>query len=172
MSVHIIAAIDKETRALGKDGKLIFSIREDMAHFKEMTMGNPVVMGRKTWESLPPKMRPLPGRNNIVISRNPAYKAEGAKVFTSLHEALLTLDAQNSAIKIYVMGGGELYNEALRLSDEFPTELDLTRVEAVPPLTPDQYDVTFPEFENEFEMIEEKKVEHIPPYAFTRWRLR
>lgn len=175
MSVHIIAAIDKETRALGKGGKLLFRIKEDMQHFVEATMGNPVIMGRKTWESIPAKFRPLAGRTSVVVSRDPAYKAEGAQVFNSVEDAILYFDPHNSRRKIYVAGGAEIYTEALRVCKELdiPTELDLTLIESTPPLVSEQYDVTLSEFEDAFEKVEEEAHnEHVPPYAFTKWRMK
>ena len=84
--VVIIAAVAKN-RVIGKDNQLIWNIPEDMAHFKALTAGHTVIMGRKTWESLPPRFRPLPGRRNIVISRQADYSAPDAELAESLEIA-------------------------------------------------------------------------------------
>ena len=86
--LSLIAAVAKN-RAIGKDNTLLWHLPEDMRHFRETTRGKPVIMGRKTWESLPDSFRPLPGRHNIVVSRNPAYQAPGATLAASLEEAIL-----------------------------------------------------------------------------------
>ncbi len=88
MSEIVIIAAVARNRVIGKDNRLLWNIPEDMAHFKALTAGHTVVMGRKTWESLPPRFRPLPGRRNIVISRQPDYAAPGAEVADSLENAL------------------------------------------------------------------------------------
>jgi len=85
--IVIIAAVAKN-RVIGKDNTLIWNIPEDMAHFKALTSGQTVIMGRKTWESLPPRFRPLPGRRNIVISRQADFAAPGAELAASLEAAL------------------------------------------------------------------------------------
>ena len=87
MSEIIIIAAVAKNRVIGKDNTLIWNIPEDMAHFKALTSGHTVVMGRKTWESLPPRFRPLPNRRNIVISRQADYAAPGAEVADSLESA-------------------------------------------------------------------------------------
>ena len=93
--IVIIAAVAKN-RVIGKDNTLIWNIPEDMAHFKALTSGQTVIMGRKTWESLPPRFRPLPGRRNIVISRQADFAAPGAELANSL-ESALQLAAQAEA---------------------------------------------------------------------------
>ena len=122
--LSLIAAVARN-RAIGKDNQLLWHLPEDMKHFRETTRGKPVVMGRKTWESLPEKFRPLPGRQNIVVSRDPAYKAHGADLAGSL-EAALTL--ASGAEEIFVIGGEQLYRAALPLADR----LYLTEVELAP----------------------------------------
>jgi len=111
MEIIIIAAM-AENRVIGKNNTLPWSLKADMAHFKELTTGWPCVMGRKTWESLP--KRPLPGRPNIIISRSlPADAAPQAAVFSSLQEAVQRCaDYQ----KIFICGGASLYREALPLA--------------------------------------------------------
>lgn len=110
--ISLIAAVARN-RALGKDGQLLWHLPEDMRYFRETTRGKPVIMGRKTWESLPDVFRPLPGRRNIVISRNPAYDAPGATLAGSLEEAVRL--AQDDA-EVFVIGGAEIYRQALPLA--------------------------------------------------------
>ena len=94
-----------------------------MRRFRELTLGHPVIMGRRTWDSLPDRFRPLPGRRNVVVTRNPSWQSEGAERAGSLEEALrLVSDAE----RVFVIGGGELYAAALPLADELLlTEIDL-----------------------------------------------
>ena len=94
---------------IGKDGAMPWHLPEDMAHFKQLTHGCPVLMGRKTWDSLPPKFRPLPGRTNIVITRQADWQAEGAQRAGSLEEALQLAGA---APEVWVMGGAQIYAQA------------------------------------------------------------
>ena len=110
--LHLIYA-RASNGVIGKDGGLPWHLPEDLAHFKRCTLGCPVIMGRKTWDSLPPKFRPLPGRPNIVISRDPAYLAEGAQCATSI-EAALALCAPGT--DIWVIGGAQIYAQALPLA--------------------------------------------------------
>lgn len=112
-SISLIAAVARN-RVIGRGNELVWRSPEDMARFKAATLGNVVVMGRKTWESLPPRFRPLPGRRNIVITRQTAYAAPGAEVVNSLSESL-GLDDEGS---IFVIGGGELYAQALPLANQ------------------------------------------------------
>lgn len=120
--IVIIAAVAKN-RVIGRDNQLLWHIPEDMAHFKSLTAGHSVLMGRKTWESLPPRFRPLPGRRNIVISRQADYAAPGAEVAGSL-DAGLALAAADACV--FVIGGGEIYAQAMTLADRLElTEVDL-----------------------------------------------
>jgi len=112
--LSLIGAIGARTRALGKDNRLLWQIPEDLKRFKALTSGHPVVMGRKTWDSLPEKFRPLPNRTNIVVTRQDGFVAEGATVVHSLDEALA---AAGSADEIFIIGGGELYAAALPQAD-------------------------------------------------------
>lgn len=102
-----------DNRVIGRDNALPWRLPSDLAHFKRSTFGNPIVMGRNTWESLG---RPLPGRLNIVISRNPNYQPPGASVYTSLDEALAAC-AEVSAEKISVIGGEQIFRPALDVAD-------------------------------------------------------
>lgn len=118
----MIAAMD-EKKGIGKDGKIPWRIPEDMKHFKDLTLGHPVVMGRKTWDSLPPKYRPLRDRRNIIISRGLGSGIFGCDVCDSLIDAL-ELASQVDKQRISIIGGGEIYQQALPLADV----LDLTFV--------------------------------------------
>lgn len=108
-ALGLIVARAKRDGAIGRDNQLVFRIKEDMQHFKRETMGHPVLMGRKTFESIG---KPLPGRTNVVITRNPEFRAEGVTVVHSLEEAL---DAVKGEAMPYLIGGGDLYAQALPL---------------------------------------------------------
>jgi dihydrofolate reductase len=98
---------------IGQGNQLPWRLPEDMAHFKALTMGCPVIMGRKTWDSLPPKFRPLPGRRNIVVTRQAAWTAAGAERAGSLEDAIALCGDEPRA---WVTGGAELYRLALPLA--------------------------------------------------------
>jgi dihydrofolate reductase len=107
---------------IGKDNTLPWHLPEDLAHFKQTTLGQPVVMGRKTWESLPPKFRPLPGRTNIVVTRQTNWLAEGAVVAHSIEEAVQQCPTDS---QIWVIGGAEVYAQAMPLAEcAVVTEID------------------------------------------------
>jgi dihydrofolate reductase len=120
--IALIAAVARNG-AIGLGNELIFRERADLQHLRQVTMGCPVIMGRKTWDSLPHKFRPLPGRRNVVVSRNPEFIAEGAVTATSLQAALATAA---DAPKVFVLGGAQLYALALPLAHS----LVLTEVDA------------------------------------------
>lgn len=119
MEVNMIVAAGKDG-AIGKNGDLIWHISSDLKRFKSLTMGHPVIMGRKTWESLPKK--PLPGRLNIVVSRNPEFIAEGARVVASPEDAL-TLAGQSEP---FIMGGEQIYRAFM----PYVTKIYLTEIDA------------------------------------------
>ena len=129
--------------------------------FRELTMGHPVVMGRRTWESLPDRFRPLPGRRNIVVTRNPDWSAEGADRAGSIEEALALLETEP---KVFVIGGGEIYAAALPFADE----LLLTEIDAEV-----EGDTTFPTW-NAVEFEETSREEHVSAdgtrFAFVTYR--
>jgi dihydrofolate reductase len=118
----LIAAVARNG-AIGRGNELVFRDAADLRHFRQATLGSPVLMGRKTWQSLPERFRPLPGRHNIVLSRDAAFQAPGASVAISLDEAL---QQAGSAASVYVIGGAQLYAAALPRADR----LLLTEVEA------------------------------------------
>jgi dihydrofolate reductase len=137
----LVAAIARGG-VIGRDNAIPWRIPEDARRFRELTTGHPVVMGRRTWESLPERFRPLPGRRNVVITRNPDWAMEGAERAGSLDEALLQLEDAN---EVFVIGGAEIYAAALPLADE----LLLTEVEAeiegdtrFPPFDPSEFEET------------------------------
>lgn len=110
-----------ENGVIGRDNGLPWRIPEDMRHFKRVTMGKPVIMGRKTWDSIG---RPLPGRTNIVISRNPCFTAEGIEVAPSLDAALALagpIAAADGAGEVVVIGGAEIYRAAIPRADRLYT---------------------------------------------------
>jgi dihydrofolate reductase len=98
---------------IGKDNALPWQLPEDMAHFKSTTLGHPVIMGRRTWDSLPPKFRPLPGRLNIVVTRDAQWQAEGASRANSLQEAVSLCPGGSDA---WVIGGAQIYAAAMPLA--------------------------------------------------------
>ena len=108
---------------IGKAGGLPWHLPEDMAHFKQVTMGRPVIMGRKTWESLPERFRPLPGRANIVVTRQPDWHAQGVTRAASLPEAVALCAGEGQA---WVIGGAEIFAEALPLANS----AEVTEIEA------------------------------------------
>ncbi|AEC20690.1 dihydrofolate reductase [Pusillimonas sp. T7-7] len=103
-----------ENRVIGRDNALPWRLPSDLAHFKRVTLGNPIIMGRNTWISLG---RPLPGRPNLVISRNPEYKAEGASVHPSL-DAAVAACISAAADKVCIIGGEQVFRHALDIADE------------------------------------------------------
>ena len=114
MQVHLIYA-RAANGVIGKDGTMPWHLPEDMAHFKQLTHGCPVIMGRKTWDSLPPRFRPLPGRTNIVVTRQPEWNKMGAQRSSSLHNALQIAE-QTNATTVWVIGGAQIYAQALPLA--------------------------------------------------------
>ncbi len=134
--VNIVVAITKKDAAIGNGGKLLFRISDDLKRFKALTRGHPVIMGRKTFESIG---RPLSERTNIVITRNSDFRAEGVVIAKSLEEAVQKAGALDS--EIFVIGGGEIYKQALPLTDK----LYLTIVESDA-----AGDVFFPDWRKDF----------------------
>ncbi len=163
MKISMIAAMAHD-RVIGKDNQMPWHLPADLAHFKRVTLGKPVLMGRKTFESIG---RPLPGRRNLVISRNPDYQAEGIEVVGSV-EAALALLAGSSVEELMVIGGGHLYADMLPSADcLYLTQIDLA-VEG---------DTRFPAFDDgQWQRIAceshpaDEKNPH--PYSFETWQRR
>ena len=131
MRISLIVAM-AENRVIGRDNQLPWRIPEDLKHFKALTMGKPIIMGRKTYESIG---RPLPGRDNIVITGDTLYRAEGCQVVHSIEEALRSVGAAEEAM---IIGGAALYRQTLQDADR----LYLTLVKAQP-----EGDTWFPKIE-------------------------
>jgi dihydrofolate reductase len=118
---------------IGAAGGMPWHVPEDMARFRQITMGAPVVMGRRTWDSFPERFRPLPGRRNIVITSDDGWTAEGAERAASLNAALALAEGADPAgsdpsgsAEVWVIGGGQVYREAIARADRLEvTELDL-----------------------------------------------
>lgn len=110
----LIVAMAEDTRVIGLDGDMPWKLSADLKRFKEITKGHVVVMGRKTWESIPPKFRPLPNRRNVVLSRNSEYQAEGAEVF---HQLSMAAEIPSFGENVFVIGGESVFAEALPLVD-------------------------------------------------------
>lgn len=123
MSVSLVVIV-AANGVIGRDGGLPFRMSTDMKRFKALTVGHPVIMGRKTWESFP--KRPLPDRTNIVVTRDGSFVAEGAVRAGSLAEALAVAARAPGGEQIKVIGGGEIYAQTIGLADR----LDVTHVDA------------------------------------------
>ncbi len=141
--LSIIVAMGKN-RLIGGDNKLLWNIPGELKRFKEITTGHPIIMGRKTHESIG---RVLPNRTNIIITRDPDYKVEGTIVVHSLEEALEKAKAAPGNDEIFVIGGGQIYAQALPLADR----LYVTIVEGEY-----QGDTYFPDYSEFSKIIEEK----------------
>ena len=159
--IKMIVAVDLNN-GIGKNNELLFSIKRDMQHFTEKTIGNTVIMGSSTYESIPKKYRPLKDRQNIVLhrSKNP-YPDEDVIVAHSIDEAISLADKKK---EIWVMGGASIYRQMISLADE----LEITQIFAQK-----DADTFFPEFKNGFKLIsksekmfdEKEKVE----FQFQTW---
>ncbi|MCL2608714.1 MAG: dihydrofolate reductase [Treponema sp.] len=154
MEVIIIVAIS-ENRVIGRDNALPWTIKEDLARFKELTLGCPCIMGRKTWESLP--KRPLPGRANIVVSRT-LTELPGASVFPSLEGALAACAGSE---KVFICGGASIYRQALPLADRVELTLVRRQIEG---------DAFFPELDAA--EWEEAGVNNFDGFSFIRYNRR
>jgi dihydrofolate reductase len=110
-----------QSGVIGKDGTMPWHLPEDLKHFSQLTTGHPVIMGRKTWESFPEKYRPLPGRTNIVVTRNAEWastpEAEGALVVSSLDDALLESQFAPGGQKVWIIGGAEIFEQSMGIAN-------------------------------------------------------
>lgn len=148
MEIVIIAAVSKND-VIGFRGKMPWDIPEDRKRFREMTMGNAVVMGRLTYESIDEKYRPLKGRLNIVLSRNSEYRPEGVVVCRSLDDALRVAE-RNRVDKVYIAGGKEVYQKAMEIANR----IELTKVHKGM-----EGDVFFPRFNiSDWSLISESEI--------------
>jgi dihydrofolate reductase len=163
MQINLIWA-EGHNRVIGLNGVMPWHLPEDLAHFKRVTLGHPVIMGRKTWESLPVRFRPLPGRMNIVISRSPDFLTSQA---TSALQAALSLEAALTMAsehdEVWIIGGAQIYAQALPLA----SKVVVTKIDAA-----FEGDAFAPDLSNEWHKITHD--EHISasglPYAFATYR--
>ncbi len=140
--LSIICAVS-ENRAIGKNNQLLWHIPEDMAHFKKLTIGHAIIMGRKTFESIG---KPLPNRTNVVITSDPDYSAEGTIVAHTIEEAIEKVKEIEKE-EIFIIGGGKIYEQTIDLCDK----LYLTVVEGK-----FEADTFFPDY-SKFSVVSEKR---------------
>lgn len=155
-TISAIAAIGKN-RELGKNGNLIWRIKEDMRHFKDVTKGHPIIMGRKTFESIG---KPLPNRTNIIITRNANYKADGCIIVQSVEDAIEQAKKHDDQ-EIFIIGGAEIYKLALPLTDR----LYLTIVDA----EDNQAHVFFPNYSN-YKLIKKQELNTNPKISIQTYQ--
>ena len=137
--IYIVSSIQKSDRGLGHKNDLLYKIPEDMRRFKDLTLGHPVIMGRRTWESLPPKFRPLPNRTNIVVTSLDHGEFPGAFVVKTIEEAIE--HGKKLDENVAIIGGARIFEEALPYTDI----LCLTEIEGHK-----DADVYFPEYKKDF----------------------
>ncbi|WP_313076399.1 dihydrofolate reductase [Melaminivora sp.] len=163
MDIALIYAVSANG-VIGKDGALPWHLPEDLAHFKALTLGQPVIMGRRTWDSLPPRFRPLPGRANLVVTRQPGWQADGAQRAASLQDALGQA-ARSGAATAWVIGGAQLFDMALPLA---------TRIEATEIAQDFEGDTFMPPPGAEW--VEAERSHHVGaqglPFSFVRYQRR
>jgi len=164
VKISMIAAVAQD-RVIGKDNQMPWHMPADLAHFKRITLGKPVLMGRKTFESIG---RPLPGRRNLVISRNPEYRVDGVEVIDSVKAALELLSHDEAVEELMVIGGGHLFEQLLPKAER----LYLTQIELEV-----EGDAHFPVLDHtDWELLEEES--HLAdernayPYRFETWQRR
>jgi len=156
--ITAIAAIGKTTNVLGKDNDLVWDIPADLERFRNVTRDHPIIMGRKTWESLPAERRPLPKRTNIVVSRQTDYDAPGAVLVSSVEAAIEAAKNAASADEIFIIGGSGIFKDAMPYTDR----LMLTLVN-----DDSEGDVHFPDYSQFTKVTEhEEHPEHTPPYEY------
>jgi dihydrofolate reductase len=158
MDVILIAAIG-ENGEMGRNNELLWNLPGDLPRFKELTMGSPIIMGRKTFDSIG---RALPGRLNIVLSANQHWQAESTQVTDSIDTALQWAQAEQSG-KVFIIGGGQIYKLFLGLA----THMEITQVYDAPPA-----DTFFPNFSsNEFkEVARIKNADHHPSFDYISYQ--
>jgi dihydrofolate reductase len=156
--IHMIVAVARSNRAIGKNNKLLWRLPQDMTRFKKITQGHVVIMGRKTWESIPLEYRPLSSRTNIIISRNSDYRAPGAHIAHDIASAIEYGEHMHNQ-DLFIIGGSQIYEETLPYIDK----LYITLVDGE-----FQGDTFFPEFETKFPHIiqSEKGIDNGIHYEF------
>jgi dihydrofolate reductase len=160
-AVVLVAAVARNG-VIGRAGGLAWNIPEDMAHFKAVTAGGTVIMGRSTWESIPQRFRPLPGRRNIVLSRQPGFRAPGAEVAATVEAGLaMALKSPTDAPSpstVFIIGGAQVYAAALPLAHR----LELTEIQH-----DFQGDAHFPGgWRQAFEEVSRRRVRTAAPNGF------
>lgn len=165
MTTLVLIAAVARNGVIGDGNRLPWRLSADQRHFREQTQGHPVIMGRRTWDSLPARFRPLPGRHNIVMTRQADWRAEGASVVGDLEAAL---SAAGPVAKVFVIGGAEIYAAALARADE----LELTEIDAEV-----DGDARFPDWPRDaFTEVRRETRRAMPPdelgFAFVTYRRR
>lgn len=148
MKIVLIVAVAKQNNGIGFNNDLLWHLPADMRFFKETTSGFPVITGRKNYESIPPKFRPLPNRDNIIVTRQD-LDFEGAHVCISIDEAIKKAKSLNDS-KAFIIGGGQIYKQVLE--QDLVDELLITWVDAAP-----EADVFFPEISTDWRLVSEEK---------------
>jgi len=143
--ISIISAISKKDRGIGKDNKLLFEIPEDLQHFKKITMGHPIIMGYKTFQSIG---RPLPGRLNIILSLDD-IKIDGCKIAKSISEAIEVASKKDNK-EIFFIGGGSVYHQAIKIADRLYLTIVDDQKEA---------DTYFPDYSDFDKVVDEENKE-------------
>lgn len=164
MKVVIIVAVDRNY-GIGKNNDLMWHLPDDMKFFKQKTLGHVVVMGRKNWDSIPPRFRPFSERENVVLTRNKDFTAEGVIVCNSMEDCLRAYEQESDRI-IYIIGGGEIYRQALETGKV--DEMLITRIDA-------EYDADtfFPDFDHsewEEEILDTHEKDEKHAHAFTFYK--
>jgi len=149
--IVIVSAIGKLNRAIGKDNDLLWHVPEDLKRFKKLTMGHPVIMGQKTFESILDILgKPFPGRTNIVATHDKSYNYEGAKIVHSLEEAVEIAQSENPT-EIHIGGGGEIYRQMLPFVDRLHITWFFDEQDG---------DTFFPDFEDDFDVVKESEIQN------------
>ena len=164
MEIILIVAVSSVNNGIGKNNDLLWHLPEDMKFFRSQTTGFPVITGRKNYESIPEKFRPLPNRENIVVTRQ-NIKYEGAQVCSSIKKAI-EIASSYQKDKIFIIGGGQIYKQCLE--QDLVDKLIITWVEA-----DIEADVYFPVLDSKWTLISEKKNnpddKNAYPYTFTQY---
>ena len=145
--ISAIAAITEKDRGIGKDNDLLWKIPADLKHFKEITFAHPIIMGRKNFESIG---RALPGRMNIIVTRDTNYRQENCVIAHSIEDAIVRAKALDNE-EVFIIGGGEIYTQALPLTDR----LYLTLIHAEKTA-----DVFFPDYSEFTKVISKENGKH------------
>ncbi|MFY7943127.1 MAG: dihydrofolate reductase [Crocinitomicaceae bacterium] len=160
MKVSLIVAMDAK-RGIGKNNDLMWHLPADMNFFKETTKNQIVVMGRRNYDSIPEKYRPLPNRLNVILTRNKEFQAENCLVFNSLKDCLTHFENENER-KVFIIGGGEIYKMALDVN--CLDEMFITDVDGV--FDADTFFPEFDEIEWKVEVLSEQKIDEKHSHGF------